>query len=344
MKKVLWLIQALFLLVLIQQLVSCKKEVNPTEKENVVKTISDEQGKMLSETKQVDQAGIASRELISSAFDPTFRIEVRIWGEYANCQYPHAEVSVDPDFVLIGGGARVSNSSNTSSGVNALLTAAYPKNDGQFATFVADSKEHLIPHYHRLWVYAIGMRLIDVGGTPIPASTIKSLMNITTVTSGFSGQPTATANIPSGYLMLSGGAQVNWLHPGNLLVKSMPLGLSWTAKAKDHLQVSSATITSSALSINPTIPGFGVLEGGSFIVTQKTNNGVQGNVNLNTASIPGGGYLLSGIGAESTYNGVGRMLFGLYPTSATTATVNDKDHSQVDSGRLFGVVFGIKKQ
>jgi len=122
----------------------------------------------------------------------------------------------------------------------------------------------------------------------------------------------------------------------------MPTGVDgWIASSKDHLQSSSATIESYVLSINPFISQFGQLQKSSKIGTSPTYNGVQGDVQI-TAIGPANEWLMSGVGGHSTYNGVGRMLFSLYPTSPTTATIKDKDHSQVDSGTLWGYMIMIK--
>lgn len=203
-------------------------------------------------------------QIIASSYDNSGKVQITIWGNYVDGFHNHAEVSVDPGFVLIGGGARVSNFSNTNSGVKALLVSEYPKNDGTFTTFVADSKDHSVSYNHRLWVYAIGMKLYDANQNPIDANVIKSYLNLSTTISLSSENPIATTCPPTGYTSLSGGAKINYQNQGVLLTESWHPGLSgdsrcWEAKGKDHSVVSYATIESYNLSINPTIPQFGVL-------------------------------------------------------------------------------------
>lgn len=45
-------------------------------------------------------------------------------------QHVTAQVSVDPGYVLVGGVADITNTSENHTEVNTLLTAAYPVNDG----------------------------------------------------------------------------------------------------------------------------------------------------------------------------------------------------------------------
>jgi|GEM_PF-3184702 len=179
MKKTLQFPGMLLLLFSALFIAGCKKEINTIPGQTTINNNNSKKSGPGAEPMG------PTRQVIGSAFDNTGRLEVTIWGEYVDGKYPHAEVSVDPDFVMIGGGARVSNFSNTNSGVNALLTSAYPKDDGTFSTFVADSKEHLILYNHRLWVYVIGLKLYDFAGQPIPSSYTKTFMNITKTTSGF---------------------------------------------------------------------------------------------------------------------------------------------------------------
>lgn len=287
-----------------------------------------------------------ARVLISSAFDNSGRLEVAVWAESADGNHPHAEVAVDPGFVLIGGGARVSNFSNTSFGVNALLTAAYPKDDGTFSTYAADSKDHIQSYSHRLWVYAIGMRMYDASMIPLDASYVKTYMNISKTVSSSSQFPTATACPPSGYTTLSGGAKINWSGEGNLLVQS-----GWPssypclfAKGKDHKKVSPATIESYVVSISNTIPEFGPLEFASHQGGHSSNPYQQESITLQATHPFTGNYLVAGVGARTDYIGWGRLLFEMYPVNATSIKVSDKDHIDPDQGTLYAWISMIRKQ
>jgi hypothetical protein len=213
----------------------------------------------------------SNNSLISA--DGQTKIEISIWSDYgssqgANNQYwlGHESVVVDPDFVLIGGGAKITDFSNSTAGVDALLYAAYPVNDNTFSTFTADSKDHY-PGYsyaHRLWVYAIGMKVYyydqsSASFIAIPSSTLKSYMNITTATSSSSSAPDAFAAAPSGHTPLSGGAQLFytlWTY-GRMLCATGMLNYSTNnsyGKGKDHISADPGIITSYCLSmrnINP---------------------------------------------------------------------------------------------
>ena len=289
-----------------------------------------------------------NRQVIADNFDPTARMEITIWADYVDGQHNHAEVSVDASYVMIGGGARTSNFSNTNAGDLGLLTAAYPKDDGTFSTFVADSKDHLVAYNHRLWVYVVGMRLFDAGAGVIdPATVIIPNMNITKTTSSSAAHPTTTACAPSGYTLLSGGAKVNWSGAGNLLTGSIPSSLTcWTSASKDHGISSPATIESYALSIIANgITAFGTIEASSYAYTTLTYNGQIGSVNLSSLNVLGtGNWLISGIGGNTTYSLYGgRLLIEMYPLTGTDAKISDKDHSYADHGTLTGQIGLIRR-
>src|SRR5688572_21603142 len=73
--------------------------------------------------------------------------------------------------------------------------------------------------------------------------------------------PTAVASVPSGYLLVGGGARANGsLQLGLLLTASNPSSFhEWMASAKDHHFSESSTVTAFAIGIQQSIPGFGVL-------------------------------------------------------------------------------------
>lgn len=291
-------------------------------------------------------ARLSSATLIANSFDYSGTVEVSIWADYIDGYHNHAEVSVDPGFVLIGGGARVTNFSNTSSGVEALLTSEYPKDDGTFSTFVADSKDHKNPYNHRLWVYAIGMRLYS-SGTPLSESTVESYMNINKSISATAPHPSTDVTSPTGYTELSGGSKVNYTSYGSLLTQSgIPMNLSIgqdaQASSKDQYYSDPSTIESYSLSIDPVISGFGTLEITRRYASRSISS--SGRATLITSVFPTGGWVLSGIGAYSEYTGYGRLLYEMYPANATDVFVSSKDHIVPDaSGHLYSIVFMIRK-
>ncbi len=307
----------------------------------IFKDTSDLPGK-----KRTVSTGSTERQLISTGYDYSGRVQVSIWAEYTDGVHNHVEVSVDPDFVLVGGGARVTNSANNSTGVNALLTSEYPKDDGNFATFVADSKDHVQASTHRLWVYAIGMKLYNNNGEGIDPLIVKSNMNLSKSVSSLSSYPTASVCPPSGYTLLSGGAKVNWTGAGNLLTKSTLSGNCWQVASKDHGIYSPATIEAYALSfVTNGLPEFGTLLITTKFGAVNTSAYNQGNVTINTYDASTfQNWLLTGVGTNAVSSGNGRLLFELYPVNPNLASSRDKDHLYPASGTLNGSIIMVRRQ
>ena len=309
-------------------------------------------------TESASSTRVVIADNILTAPDSCTQLEIKIWGDYVYGEHNSISIDVDGDYVLIGGGAQVTNTSNTNVGVDALLTAAYPVNDGNFVTYSAQSKDHGELYYHRLWVYAIGMKLTACEYLKhfITRDQIIPYLNITSVTSSPAvSKPTAQAPIPSTpvqYLPLSGGAYINYgTGAGNLLMADgvgmgdLTVSTSLTSSGKDQETVSPATITSYCLSIqsNANIYGFGTFD----IVYNNTvlqSPPLLQHASTITASVPSG-YLVAGMGAWSDQGQVpgGRPLFAMYPSSGTVATASSKDHLRSDlTGGLLLTVAGIR--
>jgi hypothetical protein len=318
----------IWLLVIVMVFSGCRKDARIVPgAEQTSKARKDSTGCIYKDTLKLNsKAGariLANRELVSHGFDATGRVEVAIWREVFEGQHVSGQVSVDPGYVLVGGGADITNSSNDHTGVNALLTAAYPVNDGSFSTFAAASKDHEQAYYHKLWVYVIGMRLLDAAGNPLSDSYVRSFMNLNEVTSTFGSYPGAYAPCPTNYKMLSGGAKINWSGAGNLLQGSMTWGnYNWYAGGKDHRFISRATANSYIISINPDIPGFGKLV--TEVKTKWVNITPSHTVDV-TDTAPAG-YIVTGVGAYAHYSDQGRMLYSVYPPGVTQAYAASKDH------------------
>lgn len=319
-----------YTLILLVTLFSCQKKADFSET-----VTSEENGKV----KLMD-------------FDPSGRLEVRIWSGYVDGSHNHAEVAVDPDFVLVGGGARVTNFSNDETGVNALLTSSYPKDDGNFNTWIAESKDHILSYNHRLWVFAIGMKLYDQNQQPLAASYVKSHMNISKATSGTSNRPATSINVPSGYNLLSGGAHIVYNAPGILLVQSWgnipisPAISGWYVSGKDHTAPATGYIEAYALSFDNNIPEFGSL---AFRSLYDQANYSDHMVTKSLSIDPNNeGWMLTGIGTVATYNSgeQGRLVFAQYPVDGKVGRVGTKDHvnSDLTGGGTPIFVIGIKKQ
>jgi hypothetical protein len=106
----------------------CKKEDRLTPGTDITsKPHSDSTGRIYKDTCKLNgTAGariLANRQLVSHGFDLSNRVEIAIWREEFEGQHVTGQVSVDPGYVLVGGGADITNTNNDHSGVNALLTA-----------------------------------------------------------------------------------------------------------------------------------------------------------------------------------------------------------------------------
>lgn len=75
---------------------------------------------------------------------------------------------VESEFILVGGGVYV----EYLNGPGALLWESRPM-DRNLSTWVASCKDREVSNPHRLFVYAIGLRLKDSNGTPIAKSMVQ---------------------------------------------------------------------------------------------------------------------------------------------------------------------------
>ncbi|MCA6451322.1 MAG: hypothetical protein IM584_02545 [Chitinophagaceae bacterium] len=351
-----------FLVLGLVLLISCRKDSLLIESEQPKSTVAElvkstnGDGTLSSPTRVLE----ADNSLISA--DGQTKIQIKIWSDYGESQgsnstywMGHESVVVDPDFVLVGGGARVTDLNNANSNVNALLYAAYPVNDNTFSTFSADSKDH-IPGYnykHNLWVYAIGMKVFYFDNSlgdfvAVPSSTLKGYMNISTVSnSSPSSAPSSFAYAPSGYTVLSGGAKLTWTPwtYGRMLCSTGILNTGSNnsfGKGKDHVYADPGYIETYSLSmqnINPHNTAKPLFTSDVILdVISQTTNSVTHTTGVNV------GYLLAGVGASTTWVGSwGRLLYAAYPQNGTTGVASSKDHVYSDIGGTLTVcVTGIK--
>lgn len=163
--------------------------------------------------------------------DPDDQWEVRIFeATSAIDAHPAASVSVDPGYVMTGGGARVNWQPSEPGN---LLTASYPASEN---TWSARSKDHKYSSPASITVYAIGIR---------PRSGVNFLKTRLFRSESAEGAHLEhKVQVERGYTLLGGGAEVNWTGDGNLLTASYPEDDStWAAASKDHLMPSVATLT-----------------------------------------------------------------------------------------------------
>jgi len=170
-------------------------------------------------------------------YDPNDEWEVRVVSATSSpAAHPAVSATLPPGYTMTGGGAQVHWT-----GAGNLLTASYPQSP---RSWEAKSKDHTRSDPAALTVYVIGIR--PRNGAPPPESSIFSAQ------SGRENHPTSTASIPSGYLLVGGGAEVNWQGAGNLLTASYPNNAGgWIAASKDHLVADPSVITAYAIGVRP---------------------------------------------------------------------------------------------
>jgi hypothetical protein len=273
----------------------------------------------------------------SSLFDSSGKVEARIW-ECANTtavDFPTVPCSVDPDFVLVGGGAWANGT-----GAGGLLTASYPKDPDFLTTWEGRSKAHGVSDPHILKVYAIGLRLSGL----TRAQLLKNIY-VNRKTVGPSAVPEAAALsfpcvdfCPDIYLPLGHGTFVNWTNAGTLLTRSTSNGGS----AKEHGYPGPGTITHFRIGINTTIDGFGTLERS---VVEKTSATVSTGPASVEVVVPSG-FVPTGIGGGSLGGGVGRLLTRMspVPTDFTRWVISSKDHLVAQSGSVFSELLTLRKK
>jgi hypothetical protein len=248
--------------------------------------------------------------------------------------------TVGPSMVVVGGGAWAKWS-----GAGGLLTASYPFDDA-LTTWEARSVDHGVSDPHLLYAYVIGMQLNGVS-----REVLRSHITRTVATAGPTAHPQVKVIGPANDMALGGGALIESSGgAGNLLVRSMPrrpcnvfptCGEWWVA-GSDHVYSDPGTITGYAITIKRNIANWGSLQ-----VT---------SADVSSAVIPTGpqtvrfdipdGYALTGLGAETSWSGAGRLL-----TRIGTADMlggrqlifEDKDHLLASSGSLIGYAQVVRR-
>lgn len=247
--------------------------------------------------------------------------------------------SVDPGYVMVGGGAQVKDPGGNANNVDAILTAAYPVNDGTFSTYAGSDKDHGgITYVSDLYVYVIGVKLTSQSGSVIPTSSIIPHLVIEQATSTPpADDPFQYVDAPlGGWQVVSGGAMDNYgTGYGNLLTENDYVSTTAYAKGKDQKKVDLSTITAYALCYdNQLISGWGYFQLGYQSGTVNVNNDLMGLV----VTILGN-YAVAGVGGFSQSTGYGRLLYGVYSSASTVGDFQSKDQDVVDkTGSLSGIV------
>jgi hypothetical protein len=274
--------------------------------------------------------------LIQTWTDSSGRVETRIYEclTPALAQHQSLGCQVEQDFVLVGGGAYA----DYGTGTGALLWESRPLDKNLF-TWVASSKDHKAPNPHRLYVYAIGMRLKASTGGYVPRANLASMFKVITWNSyPETHYPHIEAKAP---LLIAAGARTNWTCCGSLLtrLKTADYQPFWTYEtdAKDHGDAELTTITGYAIEAPSYIgdcidvPGFGLVQ---FRGCNAQGGAVGTGVAVAQLDVESGWALVSMGGEANWTTGPGRLLFGIRPTGTYQgqAAVYSKDHRAVSGG------------
>ena len=281
---------------------------------------------------------MSPRDSSSIGTDWSDSVEVIIVHETRFGQHPKVDVTLSSEYVLIGGGADILEQMIP----GALLTASYP--DNNLSTWHAESKDHIFKFYHHLMGYAIGLKLKG-----LTRDDLLKHIKIYSKTSGSIQHPNTSVGVGDDYILIGGGAKVNWdinlNSKGSLLVKSYPDQNMkvWYAEGKDHFLSNPSTITVYAIGIKKVIPNFGSLE----ISQESSSDAIQTGFDMVTVMI-GDDWVVSCPGGKAEYaendpDGFGRMLCGIVPSSETVI-VTSKDHMVQDDGETRAYAIKIRKK
>lgn len=156
--------------------------------------------------------------------------------ESGSAPHPEASTAVPGGFVMLGGGFRV----DWLGGNGNLATASFPSTD---RSWTARSKDHSVPGPANLKVFAVSIREVLPAG---PVSTA-----IRPNESGVSAHPSAAADVPDGFALTGGGADVHFSAAGNLLWRLEPTtstsDQNFAASSKDHKRPDPSSMTVFAL-------------------------------------------------------------------------------------------------
>jgi len=240
--------------------------------------------------------------------------------------------ALDPDFVLVGGGAAVAGQGEP----GALLTESYP--DPYAPVWHAASKDHLTPYPHKLSAYAIGLKVRG-----LTADQLRAHVKVKVYGSVTAQHPSQTVTVDPGTLLIGGGAAAVWRDHGLLLTASHPSadGRSWIAEAKDHKTEEEGTVTAYAIQISENIPGVGQLSARVFSQGRSVDTGYgEAWVRIDPAMV------LTSVGGRSVTGGAGRLLTDVTPSSDAErgwagARVVSKDHRTKAGGETVAYAIGL---
>ena len=213
-----------------------------------------------------------------------------------------AQVSIPKHYKLLSGGARIDWT-----GCGHLLTASFPENE---QTWRALGKDHKYPSPAAITVFAV--TLYD----PENIWETKVFSN----TWGKDHLPTAKVEVPPEYVMVGGGAKVNYDGSGNMLTESYPVTENtWAAASKDQGWADPATVTVYAVGLKSKLPNF------SRPRTEITKSDSP-SLAFPTATISSGKGIMTGGGAKVNPSRWGSFMTASYPKNEHTWNASSKEH------------------
>jgi hypothetical protein len=245
----------------------------------------------------------------------------------------------DPSYVAVGGGAWALGGESFP---GAFIVDGFVPPNGARDRFQASSKSHVQASSHALLLAVIGLKITGVSRDQLVAN----IRDDITTSFVASGQPFEAVNLPSGRVLLGGGASVQWFRdvtPGQLLVGSwgsVGTGL-WQASSSQHIQADSLKITTRLTSIAPSIAGID-------LEAVDSANAISSSSGLTEARVTTPQIAPTGIGSWATFNGQGRFLVKVMPdfddAHPRDFVVQSKDHLQADGGTTFINVVGLRQK
>jgi hypothetical protein len=268
-------------------------------------------------------------ERLNIFHDASGLVTVAVFRQRAGNQQQHFTdfaAEIPPDMVVVGGGGLGDEDPGN------LLTASYP-ND-QLSAWLVSSKDHEVPDACFLEAYAIGLSIRGMTRDQLIGNVF-----VGTADSGTGAHPEATADVPEGFVLISGGFRVDWHGAGNLGTASFPSSnFSWTARSKDHDIPSPANIRAFAICLREHLPVGQV----SVAITSQDSGAAPHPASIADVRP---GFALTGGGAEVHWQGAGNLLWKLQPTTTTSRqdfAAASKDHIDPDPSTITAYALGIR--
>jgi hypothetical protein len=238
--------------------------------------------------------------------------------------HPDARVVVPEGYKLLSGGAL-----DNWKGAGNLLTASFPESDN---TWRGSGKDHggdgAAPDPASISAFALAVYDPDdiweariFQSRPSPAT----------------GWPEQEVAVEPGYVMVGGGAWVDWAGAGNMLFASHPTEskTAWHVQSKDHLKSGPARITAYAVGLKSKVVGVKLQSAIAFAKSNKSGS-------PQATAAPPSGYKMVGGGAALTFDNAGLLLTASYPNENNQWEGRGKAHLVGDNGTVTAYCIGLK--